>query len=189
MENENTVATYIRGVLELVGEDVTRPGLLETPERVARSFDELLSGYEINPKDVLKTFPLEGHSEGGILVEANIPFFSLCEHHMLPFWGTIDVGIDYKEGQDVLGLSKVPRLIEVFTRRLQVQERLTDMIADALFEGIDPRGIIVRTRAQHLCMAMRGVCALGVVTSKQARRGSFKTDRDTLQEFNDLLRV
>ena len=135
-------------------EDPTRMGLLKTPERFSKAMNFLLSGYESTPTQVVGEglFPAESR---GVVSVNKVEFYSLCEHHMLPFWG--DVSVAYYPSDKIIGLSKIPRLVDLFARRLQVQERLTQNITDALYELLKPRAIVVRISGQHLCMMMRGV--------------------------------
>lgn len=141
-------------LLQMTDEKLTREGLVETPNRVAKSYSFLFSGYQKTAKSAVGrgVFDAEG---GGLVSVSDIEFFSLCEHHLLPFWGTVDIG--YFPNAKILGLSKLPRLVDAFSRRVQVQERLTRQIVEAIAEVIEPRAIVVRARAQHMCMMMRGV--------------------------------
>ena len=160
----------VRELLLAVGEDPDREGLQDTPHRVARAYRELLSGMRTRPSDVLtRTFHLE-HEE--MVLVKDIELWSMCEHHLVPFTGVVHVGyIPNVKGQ-ITGLSKIARLVDVFARRLQVQERLTTEIAEALVEQLDPRGVIVVVEAEHLCMTMRGVRKPGSKTVTSAVRGS-----------------
>jgi len=160
----------VRELLIAVGEDPEREGLQDTPHRVARAYRELLSGMRTQPSDVLtRTFNLE-HEE--MVLVKDIELWSMCEHHLVPFTGVVHVGyIPNTKGQ-ITGLSKIARLVDVFARRLQVQERLTTEIAEALVEQLDPRGVIVVVEAEHLCMTMRGVRKPGSKTVTSAVRGS-----------------
>jgi GTP cyclohydrolase I len=160
----------VRELLLAVGEDPEREGLQDTPHRVARAYRELLSGMRTQPSDVLtRTFNLE-HEE--MVLVKDIELWSMCEHHLVPFTGVVHVGyIPNVKGQ-ITGLSKIARLVDVFARRLQVQERLTTEIAEALVEQLDPRGVIVVVEAEHLCMTMRGVRKPGSKTVTSAVRGS-----------------
>ena len=160
----------VRELLLAVGEDPEREGLQDTPHRVARAYRELLAGMRTQPADVLtRTFNLE--HEAMVLVK-DIELWSMCEHHLVPFTGVVHVGyIPNTKGQ-ITGLSKIARLVDVFARRLQVQERLTTEIAEALVEQLDPRGVIVVVEAEHLCMTMRGVRKPGSKTVTSAVRGS-----------------
>lgn len=160
----------VRELLIAVGEDPDREGLQDTPHRVARAYEELLSGMRTRPRDVLtRVFNLE-HDE--MVLVKDIELWSMCEHHLVPFTGVVHVGyIPNTEGQ-ITGLSKLARLVDVFARRLQVQERLTTEIAEALVEQLDPRGVIVVVEAEHLCMTMRGVRKPGSKTVTSAVRGT-----------------
>lgn len=177
--------TALERLITDLGEDVTREGLVKTPERVERSLRYLTSGYQASVADVINgaLFAAEGSE---MVVLKGIEFFSLCEHHMLPFFGK--AAIAYIPDQTILGLSKFARVVDVYARRLQVQERLTTQIADALQEVLQPRGLAVVTEASHLCMMMRGVEKLGSVTRTSAMRGVFREDARTRQEFLEALR-
>ena len=186
--NLAAIEDLTRQLLIEVGENPDRAGIKETPARVAKAHAELLSGYAMDPQKVLKAFEVEDYTGGGLVVVHDVPFFSLCEHHWLPFRGKVDVGIQYAAGQPIIGLSKVGRLVDVFARRLQVQERLTGQIAEALFGGLKAQGVVVRIRAdEHLCIAMRGVCKPGTQTTTQVKLGSFTTDAALLAGFNSLV--
>jgi len=153
----------VRELLVAVGEDPDREGLRDTPGRVARAYEELLAGMDQDPREVLSRVFDVGHDE--LVLVKDIEVWSLCEHHMVPFYGVAHVGYIPQEGGRVTGLSKLARLVDVYARRLQVQERLTTEIAEAVVEVLAPRGVIVVVEAEHLCMAMRGV-----------RKGGAKTD-------------
>jgi GTP cyclohydrolase I len=141
-------------ILRSAGEDLMREGLLRTPDRFARAMAHLLEGYDETPESVVGqgVFAAEGQ---GLVSVRHVEFYSLCEHHMLPFWGTASVA--YYPQEKILGLSKIPRVLDVFARRLQVQERLTHQVADAIFQLIEPRAVMVQVKASHMCMMMRGV--------------------------------
>jgi len=175
----------IRQLLTALGEDPTRDGLKETPRRVAKSFDFLTSGYRTDLDDVINKalFDVE-YSE--MVIVRDIDFYSLCEHHMLPFFGKCHVA--YLPSKKVIGLSKLPRIVDMFARRLQVQERLTEQIADAITSKIDPIGVAVVIEATHLCMAMRGVEKQNPTTVTSAMRGTFRDDPRTRHEFLELIR-
>ena len=175
-----------RGVLEEVGENPARSGLAQTPRRVAKALRFLTSGYETDVRQILNgaLFDAEGYGEP-ILVK-DIEFYSLCEHHMLPFFGKVSVA--YLPGKTIVGLSKIPRLVDVFARRLQVQERLTQQIARALEELLEPRGVAVSVTASHLCMAMRGVQKQSSQTTTTAFTGEFQREARRRKEFLALLR-
>ena len=170
----------VRRMLELIGEDPGREGLTRTPERVARSLRWLTRGYRESVDDAVGGAVFEERHESMVLVR-DIEIYSLCEHHMLPFFGKAHVAY-YPNGR-IVGLSKVPRVVDVFARRLQVQERLTDQIADALMEVLEPRGVGVVVEAHHLCMMMRGVEKQNSKTVTSALRGIFLEDGKSRDEF------
>jgi GTP cyclohydrolase IA len=175
----------IRQLLAELGEDPTRDGLHDTPRRVEKALRFLTSGYDADIDAVLNNalFNVE-YSE--MVIVRDIDFYSLCEHHLLPFFGRCHVA--YIPNARVLGLSKIPRLVEIFSRRLQVQERLTSQIADTLKEKVDPLGVAVVMEATHLCMAMRGVEKQNSVTVTSAMLGVFREDARTRHEFLELIR-
>jgi len=181
VELTDLIADLITGL----GEDVTREGLLKTPDRVERSLRFLTSGYQADVATVLNDalFASEGSE---MVVVKGIEFYSLCEHHMLPFFGKAHIA--YIPGERILGLSKFARVVDVFARRMQVQERLTMQIADALERALEPRGLAVVTEASHLCMMMRGVEKQGSTTRTSAMRGVFQSDARTRQEFLEAIR-
>ena len=175
----------IREFLIAIGEDPDREGLLETPARVARACEELLGGMQEDPaKHLLKQFD-EGHSEEMVIVK-DIPFSSMCEHHILPFIGKAHVAYIPKDGR-VTGLSKIGRLVEGYAHRLQVQERMTTQIADSLMEALQPLGCLVVIEAEHMCMNMRGIKKTGSITVTSAVRGVFRDDLKTREEALRLL--
>ena len=182
---DTTLDGLVADLITGLGEDVTREGLLKTPHRVERSLRFLTSGYETSVDEVLNgaMFAAEGSE---MVVVKDIEFYSLCEHHMLPFFGKAHIA--YIPGETILGLSKFARVVDVFARRMQVQERMTTQIADALEAALSPRGIAVVTEASHLCMMMRGVEKQGSSTRTSAMRGAFKDDARTRQEFLEALR-
>jgi GTP cyclohydrolase I len=159
----------VRELLIAMGEDPDRDGLLDTPARVARSFEELVAGIRMKPQDVLATTFELGHDE--MVLVRDIELWSLCEHHLVPFTGVAHVGYIPAESGRITGLSKLARLVDVYARRPQVQERLTTQVADSLMEILDPRGCIVVIEAEHLCMTMRGVRKQGAKTITSAIRG------------------
>lgn len=175
----------VRLILLNVGEDPQRDGLLRTPHRVAKMYDELLEGYRQDVATIINNalFEVE-YGEGEMIVVANIDYTSMCEHHMLPFTGKAHVA--YIPRDKVVGLSKIPRIVDMFARRLQVQERLTNEVADALQEHLDPLGVIVVVEGQHSCAALRGVKKHGVNMVTTAKRGQFRTDLALVQEFYRL---
>lgn len=167
--NENAVRKAIRDFLIAIGEDPDREGLSGTPERIARSAREIFGGLEIDPAEVLETVFDIGHQE--MVLVRDIPMYSMCEHHLLPFHGVAHVGYIPGDEGNVTGLSKLARLVEGFARRPQVQERLTSQVADALYERLGAHGVIVVIEAEHLCMSMRGVRKPGASTVTSAVRG------------------
>lgn len=175
----------VRELLLAIGEDPDRHGLADTPARVARTYKEMFAGLYIDPDTVLDTTFDEQHDE--MVVVKDIPMYSTCEHHLVAFHGVAHVG--YIPGEDgrVTGLSKLARLVDLYAKRPQVQERLTAQIADALMRKLDPRGAIVVIDAEHLCMAMRGVRKPGAITTTSAVRGQFKTDNASRAEALDLI--
>ena len=173
-----------RHILESYGEDPNREGLLETPKRWRKSFNELLSGYEKDPLSVFTTFESSGYKD--LVIVRDIPFYSLCEHHVLPFFGRVHIG--YLPSDRIVGLSKFARLVEIFGQRLQVQERLTSQIADTIQLGLNPRATIVVCEAEHLCLTMRGVQKPGSTTVTSSLRGLAEGDIGLKQEFFMLLR-
>jgi GTP cyclohydrolase I len=175
----------VRELLFAIGEDPERDGLRDTPARVARAYREMFSGLYTNPETVLNTMFDEEHDE--LVIVKEIPMYSTCEHHLVSFHGVAHVGyIPGKDGR-VTGLSKIARLVDLYAKRPQVQERLTTQIADALMKKLDPRGVIVVVEAEHLCMAMRGVRKPGAVTTPSAVRGQFKTSAASRSEALDLI--
>ena len=175
----------VRELLIAIGEDPERHGLEETPARVARAYHEMFAGLYTNPDDVLNTTFDEQHDE--LVLVKDIPMYSTCEHHLVAFHGVAHVG--YIPGADgrITGLSKLARVVDLYAKRPQVQERLTGQIADAMMRKLDPRGVIVVIEAEHLCMAMRGIRKPGATTTTSAVRGQFKTDNASRSEALDLI--
>jgi len=171
----------IRRQLELIGEDPEREGLLDSPKRVAKSMRWLTQGYRTSVEDVVGTGLFKDECHRNMVMVRDIELYSLCEHHMLPFFGKAHVA--YIPNGKILGLSKIPRIVDVFARRLQVQERLTDQIANAIDEVLKPTGVGVVIEAFHLCMMMRGVEKQNSKTITSALRGSFRDDAKTREEF------
>lgn len=184
-ECQAKIEAAVREILLAVGEDPDREGLLETPARVARMYDEILAGLHQDPKKHLeKQFKADQHGE--LVMVKDIPIYSMCEHHMLPFYGKAHIAYIPKEGK-ITGLSKLARMADGFARRLQVQERLTTQIADAVNEVLDPRGVLVVIEAEHMCMTMRGVQKPGSVTITSAVRGYFERDMKARAEAMSLI--
>ena len=173
------------GLLEGIGEDPDREGLLKTPERVAKALRFLTSGYRQDPEQVLKKALFTESYDEMVLVK-DIDIYSMCEHHMLPFFGKAHVA--YIPDGKIVGLSKIPRVVEVFARRLQVQERLTQQIRDAIQNVLNPRGVAVVIEATHMCMVMRGVQKQNSITTTSAMSGEFMNNQSTRSEFLRLIR-
>lgn len=183
-EDHGRLESAFREVLDAVGEDPLREGLERTPGRVARAYDFLTSGYRADVKALINDAVFEESCDEMVIVK-DIEIYSLCEHHLLPFHGRCHVG--YLPKGRVIGLSKIPRLVDVFARRLQVQERLTTQIAECLQEALQPRGVAVVIDAVHLCMAMRGVAKQNSHAITSAMMGGFRTDRACRAEFMGLI--
>ena len=178
------ISDKYKSILGDIGEDVDREGLIKTPERVAKALAFMTSGMDSVPSDILKAAIFTEDNDEMVLVR-NIEIFSLCEHHMLPFFGKAHVA--YIPNGKIVGLSKIPRIVDAFARRLQVQERLTEQIRDCINETLSPRGVAVVIEAQHLCMQMRGVEKQGCVTTTSAFTGAFLDDPKTRKEFISLI--
>ena len=174
----------ITKVLELLGEDPQREGLLKTPSRVAKALKFLTEGYHQDPKEILNQALFSTSNDEMVLVR-DIEFYSMCEHHMLPIIGRAHVA--YIPDGKVVGLSKIPRIVNVYARRLQIQEQMTEQIADAILETIKPKGVAVVLHARHMCMEMRGVQKINSTTVSSALRGLFKSDERTRNEFYNLI--
>ena len=170
-------------VINLLGEDITREGLVKTPERASKAMKFLTEGYEMDPKQILQSAMFtEDYNE--MVIVKDIELYSLCEHHMLPFFGKAHIA--YIPNGHIVGLSKIPRIVDVFARRLQVQERLTEQILDCINDTLQPRGVAVVIEASHMCMMMRGVQKQNSTTTTSGFRGAFK-DTDTRNEFLKLI--
>jgi GTP cyclohydrolase I len=181
--DQERIARAVREIIEAIGENPGREGLIETPERIGRLYAELFSGLAQDPLDVLRRSFDEEHKEMVILKD--IPFYSLCEHHFLPFHGSAHVGY-VPEGR-IVGVSKLARVVDILARRPQLQERLTSQVADAIMEGLHPDGVAVVIEAEHLCMTMRGVQKPGARMITSAIRGSFRRRGVTRSEFLSLV--
>ncbi|MGL6201272.1 MAG: GTP cyclohydrolase I FolE [Lachnospiraceae bacterium] len=179
------IENAIIDILEAVGEDTSREGLVETPKRVARMYAEIFSGIDSDPKDHLKIFHESGEHDELVFVK-DIPLYSMCEHHLLPFIGKAHIAYIPKNGK-IIGLSKFARIVDCFARKPQVQERLTAQIADFLYEYLEPTGVAVFIEAEHLCMTMRGARAAGTKTLTSALRGGMRSDAKTRAEVMALL--
>ena len=182
--DHDRIERAVREILTAIGDDPDREGLRETPERVARMYEEITSGYEMDAIEILDTQFDEDHQE--MVTVRDVSFFSICEHHLLPFFGTAHVA--YIPRGRVVGISKLARAVEVFAKRPQVQERLTSQVADAIMTALDPEGVAVVMKAEHLCMSMRGVRKPGTSVVTSAMRGEFRSSVATRTEFLSLLR-
>ena len=174
----------VKDILGLIGEDPAREGLLRTPHRVAKAYEFLTSGYRQDIKSLLNGAIFTEKYDEMVIVK-DIDFFSMCEHHMLPFYGKAHVA--YIPNGKIIGLSKIPRIVEMFSRRLQVQERMTQQIAESLYEALEPDGVAVVIEGRHLCMMMRGVEKQNSVATTSAMLGSFRDDERTRNEFLKLI--
>ena len=181
--DDNKIKEGVRLILEGVGEDITREGLIETPDRIARMYHELAAGYEDDPAVHLSKRFHAGSSD--MVVEKDITFYSFCEHHMLPFFGKAAVA--YVPDGEVVGLSKIARTVEVYARRFQLQERLTSQIADAFMKELKPKGVMVLIEAEHMCMSMRGIKKPGAKTVTSVPRGVFEEDEKLQNDFYRML--
>jgi len=179
------IARGVKLILEGVGEEPERPGLKDTPQRVARMFSEILGGLKENPAKQLQAIQSEKHDE--MVLIKNIPLYSMCEHHLLPFAGVAHIAYIPKAGR-IVGLSKIARVVDILCRRLQIQERLTKQIADLIMEHLKPLGVMVVIEAEHMCMSMRGPKKPKSSTVTSALRGSFRTKSATRSEAMILIR-
>lgn len=185
-KNRDTeLEAHVRKMLQLIGEDPEREGLLNTPKRVSKALHFLTGGYDLTVNDVVRNAMFEEQCEEMVIVK-DVEFYSLCEHHMLPFFGRAHVG--YLPRNKVIGLSKIARVIDVFARRLQVQERLTTQIATGLLEVLDAHGVAVVLEASHFCMVMRGVQKQNSKTVTSSMLGGFREDSRSRSEFMELIR-
>lgn len=182
--NQDKVKKAVTSILNEVGENPSREGLLKTPERVAKAYAYLTSGYSKNIKKILNNAIFEEEYDEMVIVK-DIDFYSMCEHHMLPFYGKVHIA--YIPNGKIVGLSKLPRIVEVFARRLQVQERMTQEIANTIDKYLNPAGVGVVAEAYHMCMMMRGVEKQNSYTLTSAMHGDFKNDARTRGEFLDLI--
>lgn len=182
--NREQIEYHIEKILELIGEEPGREGLLETPARVTRMYEEIFGGYSIDPRDALGVTFDESHEE--LVIVKDIVYYSQCEHHMAPFFGKAHIG--YIPSGRIAGLSKLARLVEAVSRRLQVQERITTQIADVMMEVLSPHGVMVVVEGEHLCMCARGVKKPGSKTVTTAARGKFREDAAARAEFLALIR-
>jgi len=182
--NHEQIEHAVRLILEAIGEDPNREGLLETPKRVARMYAEVFSGLNEDPKEHFKTIFGEEHEE--LVLVKDIPFYSMCEHHLIPFFGVAHVAYIPRGGR-VTGLSKLARAVEAVARRPQLQERITSTIADSIVESLHPHGVMVVVEAEHMCMTMRGIKKPGAKTVTSAVRGVFESDQSARAEVLSLI--
>lgn len=182
--NREQIEYHVEKILELIGEDTSREGLLETPARVTRMYEEIFGGYSVDPREALGVTFDESHEE--LVIVKDIVYYSQCEHHMAPFFGKVHIG--YVPSGRIAGLSKLARLVEAVSRRLQVQERITAQIADIMTEVLNPHGVMVVVEGEHLCMCARGVKKPGSKTITMATRGTFREDAAARAEFLALIK-
>jgi len=183
--DESGIKAAVVSIIKAIGENPGREGLKDTPSRVAEMYAELFAGLDMDPKEELVVGFEEGHREMVIL--RDIPFYSMCEHHLLPFYGVVHVGYIPNTSGRVVGGSKLARVVEIFAKRPQIQERMTTQIADAIVDGIKPDGVGVIVQAEHLCMIMRGIKKPGSAIVTSALRGTFRHKTETRAEFFSLL--
>lgn len=183
MKNKQEIKKSLCNIIEYIGDNANREGLKETPERILKSWNHFFSGYNKNPKDIFKTFSEDTHSD--IVLLKNIDFYSTCEHHFLPFFGKISIA--YIPDKQIIGISKLARLVEIFSRRLQIQERLVNQIADMLVQYLKPKGCIVLAKGSHLCMVARGVEKSNAEMVTLAKRGLFN-EKEYRNQFFELIK-
>ena len=184
MIDKSKVEQAIELLLEGIGEDVNREGLIETPQRIAAMYEEIYGGMNMDPAEILKKrFKVTGSE---IVIEKNITFYSTCEHHLLPFYGQVHIA--YIPDGEVVGLSKLARLVEVYAKRPQIQEQMTAQIADALMDNLHPKGVMVMAEAEHMCMTMRGIKKPGSKTQTIATRGEFKDNDSLKKQFFEMIK-
>jgi len=182
--DKERIEKAVREILYAIGENPDREGLIETPKRVAQMYEEIFSGMTENPKEYLKIFDEQGNDE--MVIVRDIPLYSMCEHHLLPFMGKAHIAYIPGEGK-IIGLSKLARIVGAFAKRPQLQERLTAQVADFLYNELSAKGVAVVIEAEHLCMTMRGIRAAGAVTQTSAMRGCMRSDARTRAEAMSLL--
>ena len=183
MIDQRRIEEAVNSILEAIGEDPKREGLVDTPRRIAEMYSELFMGLDQDPKEELTVSYEEGHHEMVIL--RDIPFYSMCEHHLLPFYGLVHIG--YIPNGSIIGMSKLARVVEVLSRRPQLQERLTTQIAETILEALNPDGVAVVIQAEHMCMTLRGVKKPGSNVITSATRGLFRSKAATRAEFMSLV--
>lgn len=180
MKNKvNKPQDSVKNLLTYFGEDINRSGLKETPDRIVRMYDELLGGYKKDIKSIFKKFDSNDYHH--LITASNINFYSLCEHHMIPFFGKVHIG--YIPNSKILGLSKFLRLVDVYARRLQTQENLTKQIFDSIKKNLHPKGLVVRIEAEHLCVSMRGIKKKGFIVKTTISDGQMKKRKDLIRQF------
>jgi len=184
MNNKIDFESSVKNILKYLGEDINREGLLDTPKRVRKAYEFMFSGYSSNPKDIIQKALFTSTNDEMVVVK-DIEFYSFCEHHMLPIIGKAHIA--YVPNGKVVGLSKIPRVVDVFARRLQIQEQMTEQICEALNEYLKPKGVAVMIGARHMCMEMRGVEKICSTTVTSSLRGVFKSDKKTKDEFLSIV--
>ena len=185
MIDESKIRAAVVSMIEAIGEDPEREGLVDTPGRVAEMYAELFAGLEVDPRKELQVGYELGHRE--MVVVRDIPFYSMCEHHLLPFYGVAHVGYIPSADGRVVGISKLARVVEIIAKRPQIQERMTTEVADIIMDGLKPDGVAVVIQAEHLCMIMRGIKKPGSSIVTSALRGTFRSETETRTEFFSLL--
>ncbi len=185
MINEAEISKAVASIIKAIGEDPEREGLVETPRRVAEMYAELFAGLDMDPREELQVAYELGHRE--MVIVKDIPFYSMCEHHLLPFYGMVHIGYIPDVSGRVVGISKLARVVEIVARRPQIQERMTTQIADAIVDGIEPQGVAVVAQAEHMCMVMRGVKKPGSNIITSAIRGLFRRRAASRAEFFSLI--
>ena len=185
MVNETEVRKAVTSIIKAIGEDPKREGLVDTPRRVAEMYAELFAGLDVDPREELTVGYELGHRE--MVIVKDIPFYSMCEHHLLPFYGVVHIGYIPDVSGRVVGISKLARVVDIITRRPQIQERMTTQIADAIVDGIGPQGVAVVAQAEHMCMVMRGVKKPGSNIITSAIRGLFRQRAASRAEFFSLI--
>ncbi len=185
MFDESEIRTAVTSIIKAIGEDGEREGLVDTPQRVAEMYTELFAGIGIDPKEDLAVGYELGHRE--MVIVRDVPFYSMCEHHLLPFYGTVHIGYIPDVSGRVVGISKLARVVDIIARRPQIQERMTTEIADAIFDGLKPDGVAVVVQAEHLCMIMRGIKKPGSNVITSAIRGAFRRKAASRAEFFSLI--
>lgn len=185
MIDEEKIKEAVKMLLEGIGEDCEREGLKETPDRIARMYSEIFSGFDMDVTEILsKRFKVESSE---MVLEKDIVFYSTCEHHLMPFYGKAHIA--YIPNGEVVGISKLARTVEVFAKRPQIQEQLTSQVADAIMDNLNPKGVMVVIEAEHMCMTMRGVKKPGSKTLTIATRGAFVNDTNLQTRFFDMLKA